>query len=280
VAHGEKCGGYLWEQNLVSFCRLRIDDSASKEVPTHLRNDEPQEVGSNLKHKGIPNHAWAQFPTSPSRSEVLPNLVGKLKDQPVFDESGPLLPDLRVLLQTERGVRQLLPEEWYSLKGLPKKWTLPTRTGLQLLRKQPSVHILSTVGQVLSTLLAPDLQDPQLLGVPDQTFVSIGTDSNPQDPDEWVYQVPDLGINSDLHRLQRYNLELAAQQYGNLQEVIAEGEVLLESHRPNYRPEGPQYLVVLWWELSPLHWEDLRLGASMIFVKIPIPMKEPNSPFT
>jgi hypothetical protein len=59
-----------------------------------------------------------------------------------------------------------------------------------------------------------------------------------------------------------------------------EGEVLLESHRSNYGPDGPQNIAVLWWEWPPLHWEDLRLGASMIFVKATTPRKNPNSPFT
>jgi hypothetical protein len=91
----------------------------------------------------------------PNHNEVLPNLVGTLKDQPVFDESGYLLADLRVLIQTECGVRQVLLEGWCSFKLLHKGWTPPTRTGLQRLLKQPSVHMLYTVGQVLSALLAP-----------------------------------------------------------------------------------------------------------------------------
>jgi hypothetical protein len=60
---------------------------------------------------------------------------------------------------------------------------------------------------------------------------------------------------------------------------IAEGDLLLESHRSNYGPDGPQYYAVLLWECLPLHWEDLYIGASVNFVKVPIPMKETNGPF-
>jgi hypothetical protein len=75
-------------------------------------------------------------------------------------------------------------------------------------------------------------------------------------------------------------LEADAAQYANPHEVISEGLALLEVHCSNYGPQGPQQLVVLWWECPPVHWEELRLGASMNFLATPAARKEPNSPFT
>ena len=46
---------------------------------------------------------------------------------------------------------------------------------------------------------------------------------------------------------------------------------ILQAHRLNYGPEGPEHLVVLWWEWPRQHWEDLRLGVSMDFMITPTP---------
>jgi hypothetical protein len=92
----------------------------------------------------------------PAHSEVLPNLVGTVQDQPVFYDTGPLIANPRVLSQTERCIRDVLPEEWCSLKGCPKTWT-PPKAGVERLLQQPITHVLSTLGQVMSRIVHPDL---------------------------------------------------------------------------------------------------------------------------
>ena len=56
-----------------------------------------------------------------------------------------------------------------------------------------------------------------------------------------------------------------------------EGLELIEKHRENYGPNGPQTLVILWWEWPRRHWDELRTGASMNFVKEPSQGLTPNS---
>jgi hypothetical protein len=51
--------------------------------------------------------AWAQLPVLPTCSGVFKNLVGAVKDAPVFSP--------RALVETTGGVQKLLPEEWSKL---------------------------------------------------------------------------------------------------------------------------------------------------------------------
>jgi hypothetical protein len=116
IARGHECEGSLWDQHLVSLCCLRVDYCAAHDFPSIIGSDAEICVCSNVNHHGIPFWAWYQFPIIPARSEVLPNLVGTVRDRPVFDETGPLIVNPRVLLKTKRGVWDVLPDEWFSLK--------------------------------------------------------------------------------------------------------------------------------------------------------------------
>ncbi|MGH7974468.1 MAG: hypothetical protein ACREBR_02985, partial [bacterium] len=62
--------------------------------------------------------------------------------------------------------------------------------------------------------------------------------------------------------------------------LFTEGLELLRHHRKNYGPSGPKTLVVLWWEWPELHWNDLRLGGSMNFMREPTPGIVESSPMT
>ncbi len=51
--------------------------------------------------------------------------------------------------------------------------------------------------------------------------------------------------------------------------MIEAGLVALKGHRSNYtatRP-NPTYLQILWWEFPPEHWDDLREGSPMNFLR-------------
>jgi hypothetical protein len=67
-----------------------------------------------------------------------------------------------------------------------------------------------------------------------------------------------------MSRLRSITLEL-----GGPPEWISDGEIALESHRKNYGPNGPQQLVVLWWNWPRDHWNELRDDLSMNFFDEP-----------
>ena len=62
--------------------------------------------------------------------------------------------------------------------------------------------------------------------------------------------------------------------------MLAAGKGDLARHRLNYGPSGPQHLQILWWEFPKEHWEPLRTGGSMNFLKEPRREITPNSPMT
>ena len=61
-------------------------------------------------------------------------------------------------------------------------------------------------------------------------------------------------------------------------ELINQGIKDLAVHRNNYDREGPSPTVlrVLWWEFPPEHWDDLRDGCHMNFLRPPLEELQPN----
>ena len=60
--------------------------------------------------------------------------------------------------------------------------------------------------------------------------------------------------------------------------MLAEGRDHLNVHHRNYRPDGPQYLQLLWWESPCEHWNEVRERNSMNFLTEPEHiMIQPNS---
>jgi hypothetical protein len=62
--------------------------------------------------------------------------------------------------------------------------------------------------------------------------------------------------------------------------VLTEGRCLLASHRLHNTSQGARRLEILWWECPLEHWESLRFGASMNFMKTPEPGLEENAKMT
>jgi hypothetical protein len=67
------------------------------------------------------------------------------------------------------------------------------------------------------------------------------------------------------------NLQKALDSFPNLAKVIDEGIAALATHQNNYTLEGPsaKKLKLLWWEFSEEHWEPLKEGSRMNFLRPP-----------
>ena len=89
--------------------------------------------------------------------------------------------------------------------------------------------------------------------------------------------MPDLTEGSPFYLERIKTLTLTIKQLNlDFDSVFQSGLDILSAHRLNYGPDGPAHLVVLWWEWSPLHWDDLRTGSTMNFMEKPIPGIVPN----
>jgi len=63
-------------------------------------------------------------------------------------------------------------------------------------------------------------------------------------------------------------------------DILNQGKSDLARHRQNYGPDGPQLLQILWWEFPKEHWDSLRSGGSMNFLKEPRTGLTPDAKMT
>jgi hypothetical protein len=85
----------------------------------------------------------------------------------------------------------------------------------------------------------------------------------------WEWVPLDLGLDSAFYHQQSAQLQEVTKEQGGPDHWITDGESALVKHQENYRVNGPKHLVILWWNWPPEHWEELRDGASMNFLKAP-----------
>lgn len=242
----------------------------------------PRSAENCLLPTGIPHRAWLRgaekrditIPSPRSRS----NHVGTFQGRRIFGIKGPIAPHPHSLIQTAKGIREVQPEEWLKLKGLPTSW-VPNAATLESILSRPGAHSWAALGDTV--LLSQQSTDgaPAFLESPPTPDLAERF-KGPTAGSTWTYEVPDLteGGLWNLERVQ--NLHAAVAEEGGPASWITDGLVDLGHHRTNYGPEGPRYLVVLWWEWPRIHWKELREGSSMNFMAIPTPGLVPNSPMT
>jgi hypothetical protein len=90
-----------------------------------------------LKPVGVPQKLWdpKAWVCQEAKVPPKPNHLGHVWQQPVVDPGGPVLLDPKVRVLLPAGLRQLDPEEWVKIKGLPGTWRhLGTKPSEELLR--------------------------------------------------------------------------------------------------------------------------------------------------
>jgi hypothetical protein len=97
-------------------------------------------------------------------------------------------------------------------------------------------------------------------------------------PFEW--DAPDLQEGGEWFEERLDKLRTITEVWHDQRLVMLDAWRLLASHRLNYTSQGAQRLDILWWECPPEHWESLRFGGSMNFMKTPVPILEENGKMT
>jgi hypothetical protein len=120
--------------------------------------------------------------------------------------------------------------------------------------------------------------DPMVAHVPEFVKEQYTEDESLQDPFEW--RPPDLQPGGKFCEDRLKSLRAAAATYPNPEEIYAQGLECLARHRLNYDETGTDLhkLQILWWEFPQEHWDALREGSSMNFLKPPVARMNPNSP--
>lgn len=195
------------------------------------------------------------------------------------DASLEAMPDFPgALITTERGIRRLLHCELGRGLGIPKEWGVPddSITGDDLLRSTSLFHY-----EFLSSSFAPPSSPPTVLPAISADFVACPEDtSDTGDSPPFDWKPPDLSVGSCWYATRLQNLQAACASYPDGADLFSSGLEMLRVHRGNYNSEGPdpKQLQLLWWEWPPEHWDALREGSRMNFLRPPDSVITPNSP--
>jgi hypothetical protein len=93
------------------------------------------------------------------------------------------------------------------------------------------------------------------------------------------WRPPDLRVGSPWNAIRVANLRLACDMYPNSDELFEKALRMLDRHQNNYAEEGPKLTQVqlLWWEFPSKHWDALREGSPMNFLRYPVHLVQPTS---
>jgi len=221
-------------------------------------------------------------------------------------------------IETPKGFSKLCADELAKGLGVPtRRLRHPRRVPPRLVDHLVGVHLWEGISAGLDTLLplvfpelsapspsssssssvprslgpspsplhppSPPSCPPAPLTVETAIPVAPGADAHEESPTaEWAWSPPDLRRNRPWYRSRLASLKRALKSYPEAthSEMLLAGKADLDHHRSNYTPTGPQHLQILWWEFPAEHWEELRLGCSMNFMKEPEHILRPNSDMT
>ena len=190
-----------------------------------------------------------------------------------------------LFIETEKGIRRVLLEEFVRGLGLPKSTLEMPHAALKAL----AGHSTSLFHwEYLSTCLLELVQNS-----PQKQATSLtGPSLNSKTPKarvetklllaspEFKWKPPDLSVGSPWYQDQVESLKQAAATFENPEEVYREGIEILEVVRRNYSDTGPEpkKLQIVWWNFPSTHWRELREGSPMNFLETPPAGIHDNAP--
>lgn len=194
------------------------------------------------------------------------------QEDPMPDQCG-------ALIQTDRGVRRLMPDELGRGLGLHKpSASLATA---KVLNRSTSVFIWEYIGGIFLQTGAPR-NCGRTVTVPTRKHVFEGLEQGLGGPivSDFQWKPPDLSVGSKFYQDRIATLREAVKTCKDPAAAYEEGLKILEVHRNNYNAEGPnlQEVQLIWWEYPAEHWEAIREGSRMNFLREPPVGIVPNAP--
>jgi hypothetical protein len=278
----QDCGSPMWSASFITvYTRKDLKATELDHWTAELGDDlGPRACSNCLMPTGVPWKAWVRSPLNSTIPPGAPsNVVGQTQGRLVLDPGGPMTACVESYVQTERGIRSVQPEEWLKMKGLPTTWTPKSKETLTGIVEAAGVHEWATIGDFIlpaihrhvAVSMTPHLHNRR--AGPPMT-------SGPEPIDSWNWTAPDLSEGSAFYHDRVTSLKQAIAKCEGPEEWLTEGLETLKYHRMNYGIDGPQRLVVLWWEWPPEHWLELREGSSMNFLAVPPPILVANANMT
>ena len=171
------------------------------------------------------------------------------------------------LISTDRGIRRLLPEEFYRGLGGDKDDEVPSTA---MLERTSSVFIWEALATSLAKCEATATPNNQATPTPHSPS-NVNPSPKEQPDDSFHWHPPDLSEGSPWYLDRVKSLQWAAGSFDDPDAVIQEGLKILDIHRRNYDADGPRptWLQIVWWEFPEEHWRSLRAGSRMNFLEFP-----------
>jgi len=280
-------GGPVSQKRLVIVCFQRISSSVLDAHPkTSVRRSPcwdflPEDMGYRPMSNCLrPTGAGPTRDSLPSDQVSVPHAAR----DPMPSRPGSWI-------ETDRGFRRLHADELAKGLGVPRSWSRdPLLTTNKCVDHLVGVHLWEGISHSLETLwpevgMAGDsipVTPTTPTGPPDPPGVPtdpVPPSSFPSQEGSWHWDAPDLSLSGAWYRNRIRNLKRASKCYpeNERKAIIDHGKADLAIHRQNYGPDGARQLQLLWWEFPKEHWEPLRLGSSMNFLKDPRTGLTPNA---
>jgi hypothetical protein len=195
----------------------------------------------------------------------------------------PMPPKPGYFIETEKGVRRVLIDEFVRGLGLPKAVAeLPSEVTKPLVNHTTSLFhweylstcLTSVVARSVKTTPAPKVDPHSPREATNQQAAAAAATAASEatsEPPTFKWQPPDMSIGSPWYLRQLVTLRKASESFENPTEVYKEGLEILDVVRGNYSETGPdpKKLQVLWWNFPSIHWHELKEGSPMNFLEDP-----------
>jgi hypothetical protein len=235
-----------------------------------------RDMSNLLKPVGIPRKAYClEKETMTVDKSYLPcKVLGRIRQEAVFERDGPMPDHPHVWIRSERGIRRLQHEELAKAKGVPPEWlkgpeTKPLRQ--TLVEGATCLHLWTAAMDGLRSWMEEEAGSNSERVRPSTNPSPVeGWSSQSEDDEyEWNWKVPDLRKGGDWHKARVASLKRAIGERKDGNQLFLDGLKALDIHRENYTDEGPKWLQLLWWEFPEEHHEALREGCRMNFLITP-----------
>ena len=180
------------------------------------------------------------------------------------------------LIRTDKGVRMLQVDEFSRGLGFSKYQSELVSGGLA--RRTTSVFHWEYLSSVLAGQSPKKVATRNVPCVPVIDLIAPLLNDTPPTLD-FTWKPANLCEGGEWYQDRISHLHHACSHYSNSTELYNDGLERLRIHRTNYDEEGPNpsYLQLLWWEFPAEHWDELRDGFRMNFLKKPRTQLVPNA---
>jgi hypothetical protein len=148
LVYEEDSGSPTRGARVATLCIRRGSPASCTPLPLSLVAAErlpPRSASFALMDYKVPARMFIKKGIQTGRNTLLPNYVGHIGRKSVYDANGTFESMDDIMIYTDRGVREVMTEEWWKIKGYPSSWGTTAKDRRRIIR-EPSLHFWSVLG--------------------------------------------------------------------------------------------------------------------------------------